>query len=154
MLRKVEPILGTALLLAGCFIADQHRSVTKEMGWQCTGVTDTKYERFPHVESIKMWFLENTHYEERATGPRLCADLEQSGKPTVAATFDVWGNGLQGLHGYDLTSIAIGSRKVEIYEGGGGGFHDDRVHIGNFNSEVDRKEHPEFDHFPLNVFKQ
>jgi hypothetical protein len=101
-----------------------------------------------------MWFLENTHYEERATGPRLCADLEQSGKSAVAATFDVWGNGLQGLHGYNLTSIAIGSRKVEIYEGGGGGFHDDRVHIGNFNSEVDRKEHPDFYHFPLNVFKQ
>jgi len=118
MLRKVEPILGTALLLAGCFIADHHRSVTKEMGWQCTGLTDTKYERFPHLESIKMWFLESAHYEERATGPHLCADLEQSGKPTVAATFDFWGNGLQGLHGYNLTSIDIGSRKVEIYEGG------------------------------------
>jgi len=154
MLRKVGPILGTGLLLAGCFISDQRHSVTKEMGWQCTGVTDTKYERFRHVESIKMWFLENPHYEERASGPHLCADLEQSGKPTVAATFAVWGNALQGLHGYDLTSIAIGSRKLEIYEGGGGGFHDDRPHFGNFNSEADKKEHPEFYRFPLEVFKQ
>ena len=154
MLRKVGPILGTALLLAGCFISDQHRSVTKEMGWQCTGVTDTKDARFRHVESIKMWFLENPHYEERASGPRLCADLWQSAEPTVAATFAVWGNAPQGLHGYDLTSVAIGSRKLEIYEGGGGGFHDDRLHFGNFDSEADKKEHPEFYHFPLEVFKQ
>ena len=65
MLRKVGPILGTALLLAGCFISDQHRSATKELGWQCTGVTDTKDARFRHVESVKMWFLENPHYRER-----------------------------------------------------------------------------------------
>jgi hypothetical protein len=65
-------------------------------GWQCTGTADTKDQKFAHVESVKLWFLENPHYEERASRPHLCTDLQGSAKPDVTVTFDVWGNRLQG----------------------------------------------------------
>ncbi len=153
LMPRRTAVLVLPLVIAGCSILDQHRSVTKEMGWQCTGVADIKDLTSPHVESIKMWFLENPNYEVRASGPHLCADLKQSGKPTVTATFDVWGNRLQGLHGYNLTDLAIGATRLQNYEADGAGFHDNRAHFGNFSSEADRKQHPEFYRFPLDVFK-
>ena len=121
------------------------------MGWQCVGTENTGDAKFPHVESIKMWFLENTHFEERASGPSLCSDLTASGRPDVAVTFDVWGTRLNGLHGYDLKSIAVGQKQLRVYGSESGGFHGDPSY-GNYDSEVDRKKHPEVYRFPLDVF--
>src|SRR4051794_32308712 len=45
-------IVLSFLACTGC-VSDEHRSVTKQMGWQCVGIEDTGNQRFPHVESIK-----------------------------------------------------------------------------------------------------
>lgn len=142
-------IAVSLLTFVGC---DQHQAVTKQMGWQCTGIADTGNARFPHVEGVKLWFLENPRYEERASGPSLCADLKASGFTDVAVTFDVWGNRIQGLHGYDLTGIAVGSKLLKVYGGESGGFHGD-PHYGDFDSAVDAKKHPEVYRFPIDVFR-
>jgi len=122
------------------------------MGWQCVGVVDTRDKKFPHVEGIKLWFLDNPHYEEHASGPQLCAELAASGRPDVAVTFDVWGNRFNGLHGYNLTTIAVRSKLLTLYGSESGGFHDDTWHYGNFDSKIDQKQHPEVYRFPLDVF--
>jgi hypothetical protein len=122
------------------------------MGWQCTGISDTENSKFPHTEGIKLWYLENPRYEERASGPSLCADLRVSGRPDVTVTFDVWGNSLQGLHGYDLANIRVGSKPLAVWDSASGGFHGDS-NYGNFDSETDKRKRPEVYRFPLDVFK-
>jgi hypothetical protein len=149
--RAITPYI-TAISLLTCIGCDQHHSVTKEMGWQCTGTADTGNQTYPHVEGVKLWFLENPRYEERASGPSLCADLNSSGQPTVAVTFDVWGNRMQGLHGYDLTGITLGSKALKLYSSESGGYHGD-PRFGNFDSKADEEKHPEKYRFPLNVYK-
>jgi hypothetical protein len=144
-------LIALSIACAGC-VPDEHRSVTKQMGWQCVGVVDTRDKKFPHVEGIKLWFLDNPHYEEHASGPQLCAELAASGRPDVAVTFDVWGNRFNGLHGYNLTTIAVRSKLLTLYGSESGGFHDDTWHYGNFDSKIDQKQHPEVYRFPLDVF--
>ena len=99
-----------------------------------------------------MWFLENSHYEEGASGPSLCAGLQASGRPDVAVTFDVWGNKSMGLHGYNLSSISVGSNELKVYGSSSGGFHGEPGY-GNFDSKADEKQHPEVYRFPLEVFR-
>ena len=94
------------------------------------GSVDTGDRKFPHVESIKLWFLDNPRYEERASGPRLCAELTASGLSDAAVTFVVWGNRINGLHGYDLASISVRSKPLALYGSESGGFHDDTPHYG------------------------
>ena len=67
--------------------------VTGVGGFRLISPHSTRADRkFPHVEGVKLWFLENPRFEERASGPSLCADLERSKRRDVAVTFDVWGN--------------------------------------------------------------
>jgi hypothetical protein len=142
-----------AVLIAACLIflysiSDEHRSVTAQMGWACVLTEGTGSPKFPHVEIVKMWFLQNPHFEERASGPHLCQDLKASGQDQIAVTFDVWGNKMRGLHGYDGAGISVQAKQLQIYEFGSGGFHGD-ASIGNYNSA----DHPEVYRFPLDVFK-
>ncbi len=122
------------------------------MGWQCTGIIDTGDQKFPHIESVKLWFLENPHYEERASGPSLCADLERFHIPDVTVTFDVWGSRLQGLHGYNLVGITAGSMPLRVFGAESGGFHGDPTY-GNFDGKADAKKRPDVYRFPIDVFK-
>ena len=146
---RVALAAGFLLISTGC---DQHLLVTRQMGWQCTMVEDTGNAQFPHVEGVKMWFLENPRYEVRASGPSLCAELKAVGRPEVAATFKVWGNRIEGLHGWDLAGITAGSKTLTLYGSGSGGFHGDPEY-GNFDSKVDQRMHPEVYRFPLEVFR-
>lgn len=123
------------------------------MGWQCVEVVETEYQKFPHGEMIKLWFLDNPRFEERASGAKLCAELTATGQPDVAVTFDVWGNRFNGTHGYNLSGITVRAKRLELYGSHSGGFHDDTVHYGNFDSNVDQREHPEVYRFPLDVFR-
>ena len=123
------------------------------MGWECIEQRGTLDRRFPHVESAKFWFIDNPRYEVQVSGPHLCTDLWESGQNSVAATFDVWGNIVLGLHGYYLKDIAAGNRRIEFFEMQSGGYHDPGPHYGDFNSETDRKQHPELYSFPLDIFK-
>lgn len=144
-------LLCSALLIAVFW--DQHRSVTKRMGWQCVAIADTGNRKFPHMESIKMWFLENPRYEEHASGPHLCADLKATGRTDAAVAFDVWGTRVGGLHGYNMISIAVGSKQLRIYESESGGFHSDRFYGPSDTYEDDRRRHPELYRLPLDVFE-
>jgi hypothetical protein len=123
------------------------------MGWQCVGVENTTSAKFPHIEAIKMWFLENPRFEERASGPDLCSELKTSGHDTVMATFDVWGTSISGLHGYNMIGLSAGAKQLKLYGSESGGYHDAGPHDGNFDSNADMKRHPELYHFPLDVFK-
>jgi hypothetical protein len=83
--------------------------------------------------------VRRSHYEERAPGPQLCAELTVSGKPGVAVAFDVWESRFNGLHGYNLTTICARSKLLILYGGESGGFHDDTPHYGNLGSKIDQK---------------
>lgn len=153
MIAMVAVALCSFFVLSLRIAVEEHRSVTEQMGWQCTGTFDTTSPKHPHVESVKLWFIVNPHYEELASGPSLCADLKASAQPDVDVTFDVWGNSLIGLHGYDITNISVGGKQLKLYGSESGGFHDDTLHYGNFSSEQDKKLHPEKYRFPLDIFR-
>lgn len=123
-------IISAFGLLAFCglifglyYLSDNHYVVSRRMGWQCTGMYRTKNPRFPVVQDVKLWFLDNPHYEERASGPHLCEDLHSAGKPYADVTFDVWGNKLRGLHGYDGVSIEVDGKQFVTFGFESGGFH-------------------------------
>jgi hypothetical protein len=124
------------------------------MGWQCTGVFDTGNARYPHVESAKFWFRDNPHFEERASGPRLCADLVEAGKSDVAMTFDTWGSPFMGLHGYNTVGLAASGKTIALYGGESGGFHDDEPQKLPFSSVEDKKLHPNKYKFPVDTFRR
>jgi hypothetical protein len=46
--------------------------------------------------------------------------------------------------------MAVGSEQLKTYGFESGGFHDDTVHYGDYDS----KQHPDLDGFPLDVFKR
>jgi hypothetical protein len=122
-------LIAAAVLLsaAAVLLEDQHRTIIRRMGWKCVSVQDTKYAQYPHVEVAAFWFRDNPHFEERASGPKLCADLQASGVPDVEMTFDTWGNRFWG-------------------------FHDDEPHFGSFSSAEDKKQHPAKYKFPIDTF--
>lgn len=112
-------LLGFAA--AAFYLHDQHRTVTRRMGWKCIGVEDTKYPQYPHVEAAAFWFKDNPRYEEQASGPTLCADLKASGVSDVEMTFDTWGNRFIGLHGYNTTRLTANGKGIVIYDSSSGG---------------------------------
>jgi hypothetical protein len=136
---------------AACLI-DQHRPITRRMGWKCVSVADTKYVQYPHVEVAAFWFRDNPHFEEQASGPRLCADLQGSGASDVEMTFDTWGNRFWGFHGYDTTKLTANGKDIVLYDSSSRGFHDDEAHYGSFSSAEDKKQHPEKYKFPIDTF--
>jgi hypothetical protein len=139
------------ITVAACLI-DQHRPITRCMGWKCVSVADTKYVQYPHVEVAAFWFRDNPHFEEQASGPRLCADLQASGASDVEMTFDTWGNRFWGFHGYDTTKLTANGKDIVFYDSSSGGFHDDEAHYGSFSSAQDKKQHPEKYKFPIDTF--
>jgi hypothetical protein len=162
---RIQPAAGLTVLLIAVVIVfsawwlyprvhDEHRTITRRMGWQCTGITDTSDPRHPHVESAKFWFIDNPRFEEHESGPTLCADLQNApAKADVEMTFDTWGNTRLGLHGYDTIKLEINGKPTTLYGGESGGFHDDDPHYGNFNSVEDKRLHPEKYHFPPDTFR-
>lgn len=140
------------LIAAASLLTDQHRSITRRMGWKCVGIEDTGNVQYPHVEVAAFWFRDNPHFEERASGPRLCADLRASGASDVEMTFDTWGNRFVGFHGYDTTKLTANGKEIILYDSLSGGFHDDEGHYGSFNSDEDKKLHPEKYKFPIDTF--
>jgi hypothetical protein len=152
-LLAVFLIFCLGLIAAALLFTDEHRSVTARMGWACVAVEDTGNAQYPHVETAKFWFRDNPRYEERASGPRLCSDLQSSGASDVEMTFDTWGTRLWGLHGYDITMLTANGKRVALYDSWNGGYHGD-PHYGNFNSDEDMKQHPEKYKFPIDTFRR
>lgn len=155
-----RPGLTALMIVVSClpvlgmyFLSFRHYSVTRRMGWQCTGIVNTANPKFPHIEDAKFWFIDNPHYEERASGPRLCTELRASHQAEADMTFDVWGNRFIGLKGYDTTGISVRGKQLELYGSESGGFHDPGPFYANFNSYRDQKLHPEKYRFPLDIFK-
>jgi hypothetical protein len=149
----VVVIFCIGLITAVLLLTDEHRSVTARMGWECVTVEDTGNAQYPHVEEAKFWFRENPRYEERATGPRLCADLQASGASDVEMTFDTWGTRIWGLHGYDTEKLKANGKEIVLYGSESGGYHGDAGY-GSFNSVEDMKQHPEKYKFPIDTFKK
>lgn len=142
-LRRNSPMAVIGALMITSVGCNQHRSLTKQMGWQCIEVLDTGNPKFPHIEGIKMWFREDPHFEERASGPSLCRDLRRSGQADVAVTFDAWGFPGLGLRGYNIVGITIGSMPLTVWGSESGGFHGDPTY---------GTTRPKMHRFPLDVF--
>lgn len=148
-------LITTATLLAGAFLfalyshSDEHRSVTENMAWQCVASGGASGQNFPLIETVRLSFLKNPHHRMMVSGPHLCSDLKTSGQTYVAVTFDVWGNRVRGLHGYNPTGMAVGSKRLTGYEFGLAEFRDDPGHYGPYPSS----RRPDADRFPLEVFR-
>ena len=134
-------------------IYDQHRVVTRRMGWHCIGVRNTADPKLPRVESATFWFYDNPHFEELASGPSLCAALGRVPDANVQMTFDTWGNSRLGLHGYEILKLQVNGTPVMLYGTECGGFHDDEPHVGSFDSREDKRRDPAKYHFPIDTFR-
>jgi len=143
----------TLLVFGLVWFNDEHRLVTRQMTWQCMGTLDTGNGTYPHVESVNLWFVENSYFQEEVSGPSLCADLKSSGQTNVAVIFDTWGNKWVGLHGYYIQTISLGAKQLTIYDNGSGGFRDNTGGYGNFNSEDDKRANPQKYRFPPDTFR-
>jgi hypothetical protein len=151
-LSVILVVCSLCLITAVGLLVDQHRTITRRMGWKCVTVEDTRDVQYPHVEVAAFWFRDNPHFEEHASGPRVCADLRASGASDVEMTFDTWGNRFWGFHGYDTTKLTASGKEIVLYDSSSGGFHDDEGHYGSFSSTVDKKLHPEKYKFPIDTF--
>jgi hypothetical protein len=140
------------LITTAGLLHDQHRTVTRRMGWKCVTVEDKGNVQRPHIEVAAFWFWDNPHFEERAMGPMLCADLQTSGVSDVEMTFDTWGNLFWGFHGYNTTKLTASGKEIVLYDNWSGGFHDDEGHYGSFSYVEDKKQHPEKYKFPVDTF--
>lgn len=151
--RAVLITAGTMLVGAFLFalysLSDERRSVTENMEWQCVASGSASDQNSPHIESVRLSFLKNPRYRMMVSGPHLCSDLKTSGQTYVAVTFDVWGNRVRGLHGYNPTGMAVGSKQLKGYVFGSSEFRDDIGRHGDHQSS----EHPNEHRFPLEVFK-
>lgn len=144
-------VLCAALAMTACI--DRHRSITKQMAWKCEGAEAMLERNLPRIEVVRLSFRENPRYWVRVSGPHLCADLGAAGQSSISATFDTWGNFIIGLHGYNLSGLNAGSRRIDFHDMESGGYTDATVHHGNFSDVEDSRQHPELYRFPLDVFK-
>jgi len=148
-LITIGTVLAGAFLFALYSLSDEHRSVTENMEWQCVASGSASYQHSPLMESVRLSFVKNPRHRMMASGPHLCSDLKTSGQTYLAVTFDVWGNRVRGLHGYNPTGMAVGSKQLEGYNFGLAEFRDDP---GPYGARLGVK-HPDQDRFPLEVFK-
>jgi hypothetical protein len=97
-------------------IAEEHRTLVEPMTWQCISDDNRAGSNDPHVETIKLSFKKNAHYELLAYGPSLCADLRAQPNSAVAVTFEVHGNAIWGLRGYNPTKVSANGRNLQTLE--------------------------------------
>jgi hypothetical protein len=112
---RALPVIAAAVavLCCGC---ERHVRTSKQMSWQCA--PEQRDPADPETETVVLTYVEEAGCFEVISGPRLCRELELSGKKEVAVDFDAWGSSSGGLRGYNIEAI---DRKPVRYAGGPGG---------------------------------
>jgi len=90
--------------------------VTKQMSWECA--PEHYMPAYPDAQPVRFRYVENPHYEEVTSGRGLCDQLKSAGKPVVAVEFELFGDMVRGLRGFN--EIAVDGRHI-LNVGGWGG---------------------------------
>ena len=88
---------------------------TKLMNWECA--PDRYMPAFPEAQPVRFRYVENPHYEEVVSGRGLCDQLKSGGKTVVAVEYELWGDRIRGLRGFN--EIAVDGRPI-VQVGGWG----------------------------------
>lgn len=87
----------------GALIAcSHHASVREEMTWKCE---QGRTAQSPHAQAVMFLFVKNSAIGAMHAGPWLCDQLKAAGKPVVTVEYDVWGNSVDGVHGFRPVKI-------------------------------------------------
>jgi hypothetical protein len=93
---------------------------TKLMTWQCA--PDRYMPAYPEAQPVRFRYVENPHYEEVVSGRGLCDQLKSGGKTAVAVEYELWGDRVRGLRGFN--EIAVDGKPI-VEVGGWGSSGDD-----------------------------
>ena len=98
MVRALTAVLATAIMV-GC---NRHALVREEMTWQCE---PGRAAQVPLAQPVTFSFVKNPAIGELHAAPGLCDQLRATGKPVVVVEYDVWGNSIDGAHGFRAVKI-------------------------------------------------
>jgi hypothetical protein len=90
--------------------------VTKQMTWECA--PDHYMPAYPEAQPVRFRYVENPHHEVVQSGRGLCDQLKRAGQPVVAVEFELWGDRVRGLRGFN--AIAVDSTPIVDVGGWGG----------------------------------
>jgi hypothetical protein len=112
MARIVIAMLGLGVLI-GC---NRHAHVREEMTWECQ---PGRAAQIPSAQPVLFRFVKNSGIAALHAAPGLCDQLQAAGKPIVTIDYEVWGNSVDGLHGFRALTIDGKSFKDLLpHEGG------------------------------------
>jgi len=94
--------------------------VAKLMSWECA--PEHYMPAYPEAQPVRFRFVEDTHYEEVVSGRGLCDQLKNGGKPVVTVEFELWGDKVRGLRGWNEIAVE-GKPIVNIGGWGSAGGH-------------------------------
>src|SRR5579863_173985 len=77
--------------------------VAEPMSWEC--VPEHYMPAYPEAQPVRFRFVEDTHYEEVVSGRGLCDQLKNGGKPVVTVEFELWGDKVRGLRGWNEIAV-------------------------------------------------
>jgi hypothetical protein len=72
------------------------------MTWKCE---PGRVAQDPTLQGVAFSFVKNPELGVLLAAPGLCTQLQAIGKPTVTIDYDVWGNPVEGLTGYQAKRI-------------------------------------------------
>jgi hypothetical protein len=112
--------------------------VTKEMTWECA--PEHYMAAYPEAQPVRFRYVENPHHEVVQSGRGLCDQLKNTGKPLAAVEFELFGDRVRGLRGFN--AIAVDGRPI-VEVGGWGGNGGDASTLGDpletaFRDEVSK----------------
>ena len=107
--------LSLAIASLGCEREVRLR-VTKQMTWECA--PEHYMPAYPEAQPVRFRYLENPHHEVVQSGRGLCDQLKKKSEPVVAVKFELWGDRVRGLRGFN--AIAVDGKPIVDVGGWGG----------------------------------
>jgi hypothetical protein len=92
--------------------------VTKQMSWECA--PEHYMRAYPEAQPVRFRYVENPHHEVVQSGRGLCDQLKSAGKPVVAVEFELFGDKVRGLRGFNPIAVD-GTPIVDVGGWGGSG---------------------------------
>lgn len=90
--------------------------VTKQMTWECA--PEHYMPAYPEAQPVRFRYIENPHPEVVKSGRGLCDQLKTAGKAVVAVEFELRGDRVRGLRGFN--AIAVDGQPIVDVGGWGG----------------------------------
>jgi hypothetical protein len=92
--------------------------VTKQMAWECA--PEHYMPAYPEAQPVRFRYIENPHHEVIQSGRGLCDQLKTAGKAVVAVEFELRGDRVRGLRGFNASAVD-GKPIVDVGGWGGSG---------------------------------